>query len=688
MRYVPRRSAAVLLAGLVAVGIAGVTRVATAESIPTGAAAKPVPKPPLVRPKAPTGAQPIKLEIQLKSDTGVSASAKRLSRAASASAVDTVAKPGPDAVVVTVRADKANATLAALRKDPAVKSAKVQVLYYASAVEPNDPWTWRQWNLTTTGVPTAWGITTGTSDVTVAVIDSGVSVVPDLAGAVLPGKNFVTKVNGQPTDNTADDFGHGTMVASLLGANTDNAVGIAGACWTCRILPVKVLGKDGIGTSADVALGIKYAVAQKVDIINLSLGGEADAEVEAAIKEAVDAHVVVVAAAGNSAVSTKEYPGGYEGVISVGATDEQDQPFWFSNYGSWVSMAAPGEAWMDAVDGEPDLALGTSMAAPLVAGTAALIKSAHPEATDAEVKDALLSTTKDIGGAFGGGRLDAAKAVAKLTYTGRAQPSVRVTGPGNRLVSAATTIGVATDGDVVSVRGTVPGPDGDVDLGTDTSAPWAVTWTPGGADGAQSVTVITTDASGAATSTPVSFTVDRTKPTIGGATPAQNAKVKGNVTVGATGVSDLNGISSAALYVDGVYLARDTAAPYALGYNTTKRNGVVKLQWRITDKAGNVAVYDRAIIADNTAPTVKITSAPKDKAKVKGTVTIKVSAADKYGVNRVELLVNGKVVAKDNRSPYAFSLNTAKYGKKLKVQVRAYDNVGNVRLDAARNWTR
>jgi subtilisin family serine protease len=708
MRRVPRRSAAVLLAGLVAVGIAGVTRVATAEQVPSAAKATDlVAKPPLLRPAKPTGAQPVQLEIQLKSGAHTGTSARRLSVASSASTVDTIVEAGPDRVVVTVRADEASTALAKLRKDSSVTSAKIQTRYYPSAVDPNDPWAWRQGvgqpasstveghNLAKTSVQTAWATTTGSSDVTIAVVDTGVTAVPDLAGSLLPGANFVTrvggKINGLPTTNVTDDAGHGTMVASLLGANTDNGLGIAGVCWTCRILPVKVLGPNG-GSALDVADGIRWAVDHGADIINMSLGGDADDELADAIAYAVAHKVVLIAAAGNSGwYDKREYPAGYTGVISVGATDEHDQPYPFSNYGDWVTMAAPGLAWMDATDGEPDAAFGTSMSAPLVAGVAGLVLAAHPGATVAQIKDAVSSdsTTDYIGGSFGGGRLNAAKAVAKLPFIGKTAPSVRVTGPVNRFQRGATSITVATGADIVSVRAT----EGSTEIGADTSAPWAINWTPdlrndGPAEGDHPVALTITNAAGEQTQAIVPLVADLTAPAITGATPAQLAKVKGVVTVGASGVSDKNGVSYAALYADGVLVGKDTASPYSVKYTSTKRNGTVRLEWRIFDKAGNSTVFKRSIVADNTAPKVKITSGPKNKAKVKGTVKLKVTASDYYGVNRVELLINGKVVAKDTTSAYTFSVKVSKYSKKMKVQVRAIDTVGNVKYDTTRNWTR
>ena len=692
MRVVPKRSAAILLAGVLAVGVAAVTRAATAEEVPSAAkVTDPTPKPPrtIPKPAAPTGDEPVELVVGLKKGSDRVASASRFERRAAVEVTDQATLK--DVVTVEVPADESATAITALRKDPSVAYAEVNHTYHALGIEPNDPWAWRQWNLHRTGVPTAWERTTGSSDVVVAVIDSGVTSIPELAGALLPGKDTVGVGDNDPRDVD----GHGTMVASLLAANTDNGAGIAGACWTCRILPVRVLDDEGNGSAVDIAEGINWAVAQNVDVINMSLGGtQVSTPIRNAVATAVANGIVVVAAAGNEGETEWEfkpmYPAAYPGVLSVGATDSNDEPFWFSNKGSWISMAAPGEAWMDAMDGEPDLGYGTSMSSPLVAGTAALILANHPTATAAEVKGALTSTADPIGGTFGGGRLNAAEAVAKLPFSGKTEPSIRITGPArNTPFRSTVTVGVATGADTVSVQGTVPGADGPVDIGTDTTAPWSLAWTPDAPDGEHIITVVATDASGDKTAAALPVVLDRGVPTITGATPAQLAKAKRVVTVGATGVSDAgSGIAYAALYADGVLVGKDTSAPYAVKYTSTKRNGTVKLQWRVFDRAGNSTVYDRSIIADNTAPKVKISSGPKNKAKVKGTVKLKVTASDKYGVNRVELLINGKIVATDQASAYTFAVKVSKYSRKMKVRVRAVDSVGHVTYDTTRNWTR
>ncbi|BBH65517.1 hypothetical protein ACTI_22020 [Actinoplanes sp. OR16] len=166
--------------------------------------------------------------------------------------------------------------------------------------------------------------------------------------------------------------------------------------------------------------------------------------------------------------------------------------------------------------------------------------------------------------------------------------------------------------------------------------------------------------------------------------PSQNKRVRGTFTTSVTGVKDGAGLAKAELWVDGKYAGAGTSRKVSTG----KKNGSVKLTWKLTDKLGNARTYTRTVIADNKGPSVSITKAPKNKAKVKGTVKVYVKASDVSGVARVELIVNGKVVAADKTSAYVLKVNTKKQKKKMKVRVRAYDKLGNVTYTATRTWTR
>ncbi len=165
--------------------------------------------------------------------------------------------------------------------------------------------------------------------------------------------------------------------------------------------------------------------------------------------------------------------------------------------------------------------------------------------------------------------------------------------------------------------------------------------------------------------------------------PKQNTRVRGTFTTSLTAVKDASGVAKAELWANGKYLG----AGYTKKVATGKSSGNVKLVWKLTDKLGNPRSYTRIVIADNQAPSLSITKAPGNNAKVKGTVTVTVKASDASGVTRVELLVNGKVVATDNTAGYVLRVNTARL-KTMKVRVRAYDKLGNVTYTGTRTWYR
>jgi len=557
-----------------------------------------------VEPAAPaTG--PARLVIGYRAGVSRTAMAQHL-RGAGLSAQDNGSLAKVGAQVVTVpRADQARVT-AALRSAPNVRYVEQDGLVREAAVTPNDPYYPYQPELPQITVPQAWSVTTGSASVTVAVVGTGVTALGDLAGAVLPGWDFA-----DDDADADDDRGHGTSEASLIAGRGDNGAGMAGVCWACKILPVKVTGANGAGPDSDLAAGIVYAADRGVKIIYIGVIADNRSQpLQDAVVYAQRKGALVVAPAGNTLSKIPLYPAAYGGVISVGGTNAQSEPYIYcigtacggTNYGpAWVDVAAPycttAMVLGDTVEYE-DLFCGTAPPAALVAGTLALMKSKYPNAS--------------------------ASALAYSLTRGARQTNTT---------------------DFTEF--------GEIRAGT-------------------SIT-----------------TVDTAAPKITGATPKHHTRFRGAVTVTATGVSDTGtGVAYAALYANGKYIGRDTTAPYAVKYASGKTNGAVALQWRVFDRAGNSGSYSRTLIADNKTPTVKITSGPKNGAKVKGTVTVKVSASDASGINRVELLINGKVVAKDTAAAYSFKIKVSKYGKKLKVQVRAVDKVGNAAASASRTWKR
>ncbi|MEU8239209.1 Ig-like domain-containing protein [Actinoplanes missouriensis] len=209
---------------------------------------------------------------------------------------------------------------------------------------------------------------------------------------------------------------------------------------------------------------------------------------------------------------------------------------------------------------------------------------------------------------------------------------------------------------------------------------WAASATPNRG----SLVVEATDRLGTVTRYTRAVVVDNDGPTATAVNPKQNTRVRGTFTTSLSGVKDASGVAKAELWANGKYLG----AGYSKKVATGKASGNVKLVWKLTDKLGNSRSYTRIVIADNKAPSVSITKAPKNKAKVKNTVKVYVKASDASGIARVELIVNGKVVATDKTSGYVLSVNTKKQKKSMQVRVRAYDKLGNVTYTTTRTWYR
>lgn len=284
------------------------------------------------------------------------------------------------------------------------------------AALPNDPELGSQWALVTIRAAAAWGLALGEPSVIVAVIDTGVRAShPDLAGQVLPGYDFVNQ-----DSNADDDHGHGTLIAGVIAARYNNNVGVSGLAPGVRILPIKALSANGIGTDFDVAKGIRWAADKGAKIVNLSLGGPEESK---SMQEAVDyAHargVTVIAAAGNEGKSSIYYPAAGRNVIAVGATDRSDRRAGFSNYGKGLSVTAPGVAVLTtSYKGDYSYVSGTSIATPHVAGLAALMVSRNPSLVPDQVQDLMQRATADLGkggwdAEFGHGRIDAPGAVQR-----------------------------------------------------------------------------------------------------------------------------------------------------------------------------------------------------------------------------------------------------------------------------------
>lgn len=292
---------------------------------------------------------------------------------------------------------------------------------YQALESPNDPDYSRQWNLQSINIESAWQDSKG-EGVTVAVIDTGVTQVPDLQQTeIVEGYDFVND-----RSEAVDDQGHGTHVAGTIAQSTNNNYGVAGIAYKAKIMPIKVLSAEGGGTISDIAEGIRFAVDHQANVINMSLGGGGDARLmRESIEYAYNKGVTIVAAAGNSNQNSAGYPARYPQVISVSALDSNGNKADYSNFGAGVDISAPGggegakilQETIDPSTGNPVFVefQGTSMASPHVAGVVALIESVgikEPEQIKAILQQSSLKVKDDPLNHFGAGKLNAGNAVA------------------------------------------------------------------------------------------------------------------------------------------------------------------------------------------------------------------------------------------------------------------------------------
>jgi len=284
---------------------------------------------------------------------------------------------------------------------------------------PNDPVLTQQWALRDIHAYEAWDITTG-GDITIALLDTGVSPShPDLSHKLLRGYDFYNN-----DDDARDDEGHGTYTAGVAAASSNNGAGIAGICWGCKILPVKVLGSRGQGDDATIAQGIRWAVDQGVRIISMSLGGPEDTLVmRDAVSYAHDHNVLIIAASGNGQAdgNRPNYPAAYPTVLAVSATNSTDGVTGFSTTGSFVDIAAPGVGLWSTIwsprDGDTyGVENGTSASCPHVAGAAALALTLRPDLSADQLAEVLEAAADDQGSPgkdpeYGFGRLNLLRTV-------------------------------------------------------------------------------------------------------------------------------------------------------------------------------------------------------------------------------------------------------------------------------------
>ena len=356
--------------------------------------------------------------------------------------------------------------VAAYNNDPDVEYAELNYIVTLDVI-PNDPYFPIQWPLHNLGqmypesykynsppgapdadidAPEAWDVQTGDNSIIVAVADTGVDYnhrdLDDNMWTNPGGYHGIDYVNN---DNyPMDDHGHGTHCAGIIAAEGNNGLDIAGLCWNVKIMAVKFIDEDGYGTYNDAEDAFYYAVNNGADVISNSWGkNDYSQSMQDAIDYAYSQGVIIVASAGNDNTNSPHYPADSNHVISVAATDSNDQKASFSNYGDWVDIAAPGVDVLSLraagtsagkpYDSYTTIMSGTSMSCPHVSGACALLLSKNPSITVDEVNDVLCVDTDPIspGLCRSNGRLNIHKAIKTIRFDNKyylcsVEPNVRL----------------------------------------------------------------------------------------------------------------------------------------------------------------------------------------------------------------------------------------------------------------------
>jgi thermitase len=415
--------------------------------------------------------------------------------------------PHIEATVVDLPRASLRSVTAALRTSGAFSSVEEDGIATATEM-PNDPLFSSQWGALQINSPESWNVSSGSPDVLVAMLDTGVDAThPDLEGQLVPGYDFVND-----DDDPSDDHGHGTAMTGIVAAKANNLIGLAGIASASKVLPVKVLDADGTGLYSTIATGIIYAVDHGARVINLSLAGPSfSAVLQSAVDYARAHDVIVVAAAGNDGQNTPMYPAALGGVVAVAATDQNERSAYFSNYGAWVSLSAPGVSITTTARGANYASsTGTSPATALTSGAFALLLAANPTMTAPEAIDRMTANAVDLGAAgwdpyFGYGRVDAYAALEPGQIVRRVldttPPVASIFSPSEEsLVYGIVPVDVHANDNIGVVR---------VDLEVDrrpyasaTSYPYAFAWdTSGMTQGAHKLRAFAYDASGNCTQT-------------------------------------------------------------------------------------------------------------------------------------------------------------------------------------------
>ncbi|TME46545.1 MAG: hypothetical protein E6I55_07250, partial [Chloroflexi bacterium] len=395
-------------------------------------------------PTEPAGARPQSSAVSLlvHLTAGLSASQQAAVVAAGGGA-ERASIPALHLLVVDVSAARAKAALAAYKANHAVRSVEIDHTRAARA-SPSDPSYSSQWALPAIGWNNVFGSVTPTSTATVAVLDTGVDAGhADLAGKLIPGYSAFAG-----SDPAADPNGHGTAMAGIIAAATDNGVDIAGVAYSgVSIMPVQVLDATGVGQDSDIANGVIWAADHGAGVILMSFSNPNFSQtLQDAMSYAWSKGVVLVAATGNDGVSTPTYPAGDQYVMGVSATDQSNALASGSNSGADTFIAAPGvDITTLASGGGATSVTGTSASAAIVAGVAAFEQAVDPVATNDVIDGRIASNADPAGtqGQTGNGLVDMARTVADTTSSSAVPAGAPPVGGGGPYVGPYTAAAAA-----------------------------------------------------------------------------------------------------------------------------------------------------------------------------------------------------------------------------------------------------
>jgi len=572
------------------------------------------------------------------------------------------------------------------KSDPSVEYAEPNFIRRTSYI-PNDPEIFKQWGLDKARVKEGWDVTKGDTAIILAIIDSGIDYNhPDLQGKIVNPYNSLSKL--AELAQVKDDTGHGTHVAGIAAATINNSIGIAGIGGNIKIMPIKA-GNNGSFTDAEIADAIYWATDHGARVINMSLGGSGfSITLGNAVNYALNKNVVVVAAAGNESTSIPSYPAAYNGVIGVAATDQNDVDAWFSNYGIYIDISAPGTSiysttptyYVPGFVNSYDYAQGTSMASPAVAGLAGLILSVQPNLSPAQVEDYLYKNAQDVGTPgwdelTGWGRIDAYKSLTAVL-----SPLGSLDSPGQgKTVSGTINVGgwfldgsgvakieVLVDGvlkgqaayggarpDVGSVFPAYNNNNSGFNYSLDTKTL---------ADGSHTITIRETGNNGIQTTLPGrTVTVSNNLPALGSLdSPGQGKTVSGTINVGGWFL-DGSGVAKIEVLVDGVLKgqaayggARPDVGSVFPAYNNnnsgfnysldtkTLADGSHTIIIRETGNSGiQTTLSGRTVTVSNNLPALGSLDSPGQGKTVSGTINVGGWFLDGSGVAKIEVLVDG-----------------------------------------------